>query len=307
MNVLKSAALGCLLALASAAAWADDLAVDYVRAIKQDNAVRINGLLRDGLDPNARNEHGTPGLVLALQEEALRAAQAILASNRLDLEARTASDENALMMAALKGQVDMVRALLAKGASVNKPGWTPLHYAATGGNADIIGLLLDRRASLEARSPNDTTPLMMAARYGSPQGVQLLLRAGADPLARNQLGMDALDFAASAERPDAVALLTEAKRRAPVRQSVGTTARPASIQPSTPVERAAASPVQATIQATQTTPGVAQQVTPSSAATTTEPAASSTPPPPSSTAVTSGGAAPITTGEGAVLQMGTPD
>ena len=220
MKSLKSLALAALLSFAAAGAWASDAADEFIRAIKQDSGSGMTALLRQGVDPNTRDPRGVPGLYLALQEGSLDAAKAILAAPRLNPNALTPTDESPLMMAALKGQVDIARALIAKGGAVNKSGWTPLHYAATGGNTDMIRLLLDHRATVEALSPNETTPLMMAARYGSVEAVQMLLRAGADPRRRNGLGMDALDFAVSGERPDAIELLTQAKRRAPVRPVV---------------------------------------------------------------------------------------
>ncbi|MFT4194696.1 ankyrin repeat domain-containing protein, partial [Ottowia sp.] len=216
MKALKAALLACVLAFAGVAAWADP-ADDLLRAIKQDNASRVASLLRAGADPNARDPRGVPALYVALQEGSLEAARALVASPRLDPDLRTPTDESVLMMAALKGELDIARALIAKGAQVNRPGWSPLHYAATGGDTAMIRLLLERRAEVDARSPNESTPLMLAARYGTVEAVQMLLRAGADPRARNQLGMDALDFAVSGNRPDAIELLTQAKRRAPVR------------------------------------------------------------------------------------------
>ena len=58
------------------------------------------------------------------------------------------------------------------GADVNKPGWTPLHYAATHGHLAIMDLLLEEHAYIDAESPNGTTPLMMAAHYGTPAAVK---------------------------------------------------------------------------------------------------------------------------------------
>ena len=99
------------------------------------------------------------------------------------------------MMAALKGHLDLVKKLIDRGADVNKPGWTPLHYAATSGHLAIMELLLEHHAFIDAESPNGTTPLMMAAHYGTPAAVKLLLEAGADPTMKNQLGLTAIDFA----------------------------------------------------------------------------------------------------------------
>jgi uncharacterized protein len=116
------------------------------------------------------------------------------------------------MIAALKGYQEQVRKLIARDADVNKTGWTPLHYAATAGNVEMIALLLDENAYIDAESPNKTTPLMMAAMYGSTPAVRALLEAGADPTLRNQLGMSAVDFAQRGKRPDAAELIAAAIR-----------------------------------------------------------------------------------------------
>jgi hypothetical protein len=263
---LQSLILGCALALTGAATWATDAADSFIIAIKQDNPSRLVSLFLQGVDPNTRDPRGVPGLYLALQEDSLKAAHAILNAPGLNPNLSTPTDETPLMMAAIKGQVEMARALIAKGAQVNRPGWTPLHYAATGENADMIRLLLNNRAEVDARSPNESTPLMMAARYGSAEVVQMLLRAGADPRARNQLGMDALDFAVSGERPDAVELLTEAKRRAPVRA-----AAPPAPPTVAPASRSSFSGVSGPLptpgQAVQVAPpGQAEQITPATPA-----------------------------------------
>ena len=118
------------------------------------------------------------------------------------------------MLAALKGQQDLVTKLIARDADINKPGWAPLHYAATGGHVAIMKLLLDNYAFIDAQSPNGTTPLMMAAMYGSTAAVKLLLDEGADPLMKNEQGMTAIDFAKRANRSDAVELLSAAPVRA---------------------------------------------------------------------------------------------
>jgi ankyrin repeat protein len=112
----------------------------------------------------------------------------------------SAKGETALMMAAFRGQLDLARELIARGAQVNRSGWTPLHYAATNGHVAMIEYLLTQKADINAPSPNETTPLMMAAMYGSEDAARALLKAGADPARKNQLGMTAADFARKAER-----------------------------------------------------------------------------------------------------------
>lgn len=219
MKTLLSAALTACLTVLAPFAMAADEAAAFTRAIKQDNDLAIRGMLSRGFDPNARTENGPPGLYTALQEGSLKAAAVLLDSPKLKAESRNAADESPLMMAALKGQLDVVKRLIALDADVNKPGWTPLHYAATNGHTDIIRLLLEHHAFIDAQSPNGTTPLMMAASYGSPEAVKLLLESGADFSLRNQKQMTAMDFAKQASRPDAMDLLNQAEQyRAQQRQ-----------------------------------------------------------------------------------------
>ena len=137
---------------------------DFFAAIKQDNAAAITQLLQRGFDPDTRDPSGIPGLYLAIREPSLKAAQALIAWPKTNVEARTAQDESPLMMAALKGHLELVRQLIGRDADVNKPGWTALHYAATNGHVAVMQLLLDHHAYIDAESPNGTTPLMMAAR-----------------------------------------------------------------------------------------------------------------------------------------------
>ena len=186
---------------------------DFFSAIKQDDAKLVGELLQRGFDPNTPSPDGFSGLYLALREPAPKVAQVLVDWPKTNVEVRTAKDESPLMMAALKGQTALARRLIERDADVNKPGWAPLHYAATGGHLDIMELLLEHYAFIDAQSPNGTTPLMMAAMYGSTESVKLLLDAGADTAMKNQLGMTALDFAVKANRPDAAALIQQAVQR----------------------------------------------------------------------------------------------
>ena len=78
---------------------------------------------------------------------------------------------------------DYIRVLISEGADVNarsRSGWTPLMYAASNSNLEIVQLLLEKGADVNARNNNDWTPLMYAAGYSSnPEIKQLLIDAGA--------------------------------------------------------------------------------------------------------------------------------
>lgn len=187
---------------------------DFFVAIKRDDPKTITGLLLRGFDPDTLDPAGRHGLFAALQEGSLKAAEALVNWPRTQVEWRSPKDESPLMLAAFRGHTDLVRKLIARDADVNKPGWTPLHYAATGGHLAVMKILLDEHAYINAESPNKTTPLMMAAEYGSTEAVKLLLEEGADPLMRNELGLSAVDFALRANRRDAADLIAGAIRSA---------------------------------------------------------------------------------------------
>ena len=180
---------------------------DFFTAIKRDDADTITALLERGFDVNTLNPAAEPGLILALREPSIKVVAVLINWPKVKVEVRTAQDESPLMLAALKGLTDICRQLIANNADVNKPGWTPLHYAATHGHLAVMDLLLENNAYIDAASPNGTTPLMMAARYGTLLSVKLLLEAGADPALKNDQGLSAIDFAQGANRSDSAELI----------------------------------------------------------------------------------------------------
>ncbi len=185
---------------------------DFLEAVKRDDAVKVQQLLGRGFDPNTAYPQGQTGLLIAIREPSPKVASALVASSKIDLNTLNAQDESALMLAALKGQFELAEKMISKGADVNKTGWTPLHYAASGGHVAVVRLLLEHHAYIDAISPNGTTPLMMASMYGSAAAVQALLEEGADPLLTNLQGLTALQFAQRANRPDSAELIIKGIR-----------------------------------------------------------------------------------------------
>lgn len=185
---------------------------DFFDALKRDDAPAVRGLLARGFDPNTVSPKGDFALIEAVREPSLKVLSALLASPQIRVEVRTPKDESPLMLAALKGYHDICQQLIARDADVNKPGWTPLHYAATGGHISTMRLLLDNHAYIDAASPNGSTPLMMAAMYATADAVKLLIEAGADPALKNAKGVGAIEFARQVQREDVVLLIAAAIR-----------------------------------------------------------------------------------------------
>lgn len=180
---------------------------DFFKALERDDVGTVERLLVRGFDPNTVNPDGVPALMRALRIPAPKSALALAKARGLRAEVRNDKDESALMLAALRGDLPLVRQLIAADADVNKPGWTPLHYAATGGHVAVIEALLEAHAYIDAASPNGSTPLMMAALYGNQASVQALIDAGADLHLRNEQGLDALAFAQRGPRRDSEAMI----------------------------------------------------------------------------------------------------
>lgn len=214
MSILARSLLATTLALALAGPASADPVRDLVLAVQLDNPAGVRDALTAGMSPNTVDPiSGEPILILALREESQRAIEALLARSDLALEQTAPNGNTALMMAAFKHNRAAVHRLLAKGAKVNREGWSPLHFAAASGDEAITHELLARGAAIDARAPNAQTPLMVAAREGVETSVQVLLRAGADTSLINGEGLTAAQIATRADKPY-IAAMIEAFRAA---------------------------------------------------------------------------------------------
>ena len=124
-------------------------------------------------------------------------------------------DYTPLGYAALGNKTDMVRLLLAKGATndnTNSGGrHTPLALAAAMGHTGCVEQLLAARADVDQCMYGDSknTPLHGAAKENQADCAQLLLEAGATVDARTSKGFTPLRWAAQKGNAECVALLLE--------------------------------------------------------------------------------------------------
>ena len=137
-----------------------------------------------------------------------------------------ASEE--LHEAVLRGSVEMARAALDSGASLNARdslGYTPLHRAADEGEAGLVELLLDRGAgnshsmsanglelpglSIDSRDNDEATPLMLAASGNHVSIIKLLVSGGADVHLKDEYGLCPLHYAAEGGHVAAIDVLLE--------------------------------------------------------------------------------------------------
>ena len=185
---LRRFALLALFAFATLPALAEPLLDTFAVAVENDRVDEVKRLLARGMDPDSVNAQGDTMLCIAARNGNVQTVQALLAAKAHPDRANRFGD-TPLMLAALKGDMPTVRALQTAGAAVNKRGWTPLIYAATGGHDDVVTFLLQHGAEIDAPSPNGTTALMMAIHEHHPDTARLLIESASCGRAETGLGL----------------------------------------------------------------------------------------------------------------------
>lgn len=92
---------------------------------------------------------------------------------------------------------------------IDELGWTPLHDAAIQGNTEIVKLLLEAGANVNAQDKEDLyTPLHDAARMNHSEIVRLLLACGADTSLKDRWNNTPLNIAQEYKFEEIVDLLS---------------------------------------------------------------------------------------------------
>ncbi|XP_026354561.1 ankyrin repeat domain-containing protein 31 [Ursus arctos] len=111
---------------------------------------------------------------------------------------RNARGESRLHLAARRGNLSLVKALIDSGADVNlkdNAGWTPLHEASSEGSDDILVELLKAGTNVNCENLDGIIPLHNAAANNHLKAAEILLQHGANPNQKNQKQKTALDEA----------------------------------------------------------------------------------------------------------------
>lgn len=117
---------------------------------------------------------------------------------RLEASVAPAREFTPLWKAILRRDMDLIKHLLVDGADANAialTGLSPIGWAAMEGEADLVKILLNFHADVEA---GFYTPLFLAAKHGKLKIVKLLLDHGADIDSCDDRGRTPLSIAASA-------------------------------------------------------------------------------------------------------------
>jgi uncharacterized protein len=189
INIFIASSLAVCSQISVAGPWED-----LLNSIKRDDTSAVTTALLRGTDPNVEVLDQGTMLIIAVREKSTSVSSALLKLAQVDVNKQTKTGESALMLAAFNGDLDLVKALVKRGAQINKPQWTPLHYAAANGQLSVVEYLVENHAYIDAESPNNTTPLMMAARHKHITVMRWLTENGADPTYANQQGFSAASY-----------------------------------------------------------------------------------------------------------------
>ena len=187
--------------LVSSAFTRNAIAGDLHEAVRANDAGRLVLLLEAGQAVDETDfVLGTP-LHVAVAQESVPLAK-ILISHGADLEAPSEDrGARAIHLAANFGDLEMLNLLLDGGADIeakDQTGQTPLLIAAATNNLKVVKVLLDRGADKEAReSGKGQTPLMRACRLGFLEIAVTLVANGADINAVDSAGRSPLKLAAT--------------------------------------------------------------------------------------------------------------
>jgi ankyrin repeat protein len=115
--------------------------------------------------------------------------------------------------AAMKGDIEAVRALILNKGNVNTPqvdGTTALHWAVENNDLDTTDLLIRSGANASAVNRAGAAPLLIAATNGNAAIIERLIRGGADPnAALTKFGDTALMVASRTGKSDAIKVLLD--------------------------------------------------------------------------------------------------
>lgn len=198
-----------LLALLPAAAQAGAYE-DLIKAVEQNDVAEVTALLSRGADPNTADADGTT-LLMSAARNGNEALIDLLLKMRAKVRGRNRYGDDALLLAAFRGHLDIVRKLVAAGSPIDREeGWPPLAYAAFNGRLEVVRFLLEQEADVDALSDNGTSALMVAARNGHLDVVKLLLKHEADPDIENDAGGTALTWAEAAGNTEIASMMRQA-------------------------------------------------------------------------------------------------
>ncbi|WIH83036.1 ankyrin repeat domain-containing protein [Brachyspira pilosicoli] len=189
----------------------DPKQLELLIAVKNNDIIAVNALLKENVNPNFVDEEGYSPLHRAVLNDNLDVVNVLLSYKDIDTEIKLPYEASVddwylggatpLLVASYTGNADIVNALIEAGSDIRAKddidGATTIHIASANGNNEVINILLNKDNTLinEADSMKDT-PLHWASIKNQTDTISLLLANGADTKLTNSDGNTVLHYAA---------------------------------------------------------------------------------------------------------------
>lgn len=194
--------------------------LELLVAVKNNDIIALNNLIKEGINPNFADENGYSPLHLAVINNSLDSVEALLSYKDIDKEVKLPYEatldnwylggSTPLIVASYIGNPDIVYTLINAGCNIKArddiDGAMPIHVAAANGNDDAVILLLEKDKALVNELDNNggDTPLHWAAMKNKPSTVAVLFKYNADSKIKNSDGNTALHYAAMYASADVI-------------------------------------------------------------------------------------------------------
>lgn len=203
----------------------DPKQLELLIAVKNNDIIAVNALLKENVNPNFVDEEGYSPLHRAVLNNNLDVVNVLLSYKDIDTEIKLPYEASVddwylggatpLLVASYTGNADIVNALIEAGSDIRAKddidGAATIHIASANGNNEVINILLNKDNTLinEADSMKDT-PLHWASIKNQTDTISLILANGADTKLTNSDGNTVLHYAAMYGDVNTVNVLLEA-------------------------------------------------------------------------------------------------
>ncbi|XP_075300159.1 ankyrin repeat domain-containing protein 24 isoform X2 [Opisthocomus hoazin] len=195
-----------------------------LQAVDYNDAGRVTSLLvRKSLVPTKLDSEGKSAFHLAAMRGNVDCLEAMLAHG-VDAMTKDSSGYTALHLASKHGHPQCVSKLLQASCPVDVAdgsGRTALHHAAVSGCISCSEILCDFKASLNVKDKDGSTPLIVAAKMSHSELCRYLLHRGAAVNCRDLQGRTALMLACENGSVETVEVLVNAGARVAMVDSTG--------------------------------------------------------------------------------------
>jgi hypothetical protein len=195
-------------------AWADltPKMAGTMSAAKGEATAKPTG--KTGAKPTAAEQKRLDAALAKAVEEGTADEVSTLLAKGANPNGKTDGGQSYIVRLVIKADKEKIAALLNAGADPNggDPSFSPLVAAALADRVEIVDLLLDKGAKVNAIRPDSGgTVLHAAAAVGHGDVVKRLLEHGADPKITSKAGQTAREVAEQSHHPEVAELLRKAE------------------------------------------------------------------------------------------------